>query len=252
VNRLLAISIIVLCLAFAADGVQAAPPSPYTNILANGNFSSSFSSWSTLGNTVWDVTSGVMEVYVPTSPGNITQTTSYSASAGDRYEVRLELGNSSNVSKSVTVVLSENDFTKQVACTFVLPANSPLRPYRVRGLTPAGGWANIRFFINFNTFDSLPAVQIDNVVAEYVPGAQFSSTICTPPATPTPTFTPSPTHTPTPDIFAYSTVIAPGQSEGREVAVSFVVSAGEVMTVTLLLLIFAMLVLWFIYRLRRG
>lgn len=175
-----------------AGSVHAAPPAPYTNIVQNGDFSASFGNWVRGGSAAWDVEAGVLLLHSPTTNnGGIIQDSGYSAATADRYEVQLEIGNSSSVPKDVLLQMLTTDGSNAVSCTWTIPANSPIRPYRMQTLAP-GAWANIRFILRITTQDSLPAVLVDNILLFYSPGALNSTTVCTEPPAPTATPTPTP------------------------------------------------------------
>lgn len=244
-NRLLSISFVVIFLLVFAVSVQAAPPSPYVNILANSDFSSAFSNWSITSQLQWDVVSGVMEIYVPTGgSGSLSQVTAYSASTGDPYDLTLQLGNSSNQDKNITLRL-DGAFANPATCNFVIPTQSPLQPYRLRAQAP-GEWSTIRFIILGLDADSLPAILIDNVNLQYHPASQVSGVVCDSPPTPTPT--PALALT-----WALPTQVINGTPQPAQyVSFTYEMSAGDVAVSGLLIVLVITLVCVFMFWLYLG
>jgi hypothetical protein len=234
-KRLIVI-LIVGCL-LGAGAVNAAPPAPYTNLLTNGSFSSGFSGWTRGDNLQWDYSSGTLEAWRTSGPGSFRQSTAFSASVGDKYNINLRIGNRSAAEKSVTVYLHDvGGFSGAFNCVFTVPANTALQPYRVQGVIGAA-WTNATFEVYVNTADSLPALLFDDISLELVPGAQHTNTVCTSPPAPTPT------PTPTPNFYSEFEL-----SEGNAARVENTVTAGDYVEI---LLLFVLLVsLWGIFLLR--
>ncbi len=234
-KRLLHILILGGLLALAGS-VDAAPPAPYVNILKNGNFGSSFSEWVRGGSAAWDVIDEAMYIHSPTTNnGGILQDTGYSASTADRYEVQLEIGNTSASAKDVVLIVGTTDGSNLVSCQWTVAPNSPLQLYRMQTLAP-GAWANIRFIFRVTTQDSLPAVMVDNLHLFYSPGALNATTVCTEP--PAPTATPFPTPTPGPDtsvMWALPTQVIGGTPQPAQYArLSYDFTAGDLAVSVLL------------------
>lgn len=225
----------VLCVAVGA--VSAAPPAAYINVILNPSFTAGFSNWSVFGGTVWDVDSAVLLSYAPSSPSDIQQDISFSASAGDKYEIVFSAGNSSDASKSLQVQLYNGiDSTGWIICTFSVAANTSMQSYRMRGVVGAA-WASMRFRLRYQNVSSDGWLMLDNISAHLSPGSQHTTTICDSPPAPTPT------PTPTPQLYTEYEI-----SEGNAARVENTVTAGDY---TIIIILFVLLVsFWGVFILR--
>lgn len=73
-----------------------------------------------------------------------------------------------------------------------------------------------------------------------------------PSAIPEDTPTPDDTATPTPDIVVYSTVVAPGETEGQTVAFRYEITAGEAANTILLFALVTLGLIQLVSQIRRG
>ena len=64
---------------------------------------------------------------------------------GAPLDARFELGNSSSARKRISVLLIESDFSDISVCTFWVPPNTPLTPYRMRSHTTKA-WSNAAIY----------------------------------------------------------------------------------------------------------
>ncbi len=121
----------------------------------------------------------------PQSESLVFQATGQPLPSGAPLAAQFGLGNSSTVDKTITVVLSDADSSDPHSCTFVVPAASPLKTYRMMAHTTQA-WNNASIFFSADTPGSDGGFnRIDNA------SLIFDSTLtapdaCTPPAPPPP------------------------------------------------------------------
>jgi photosystem II stability/assembly factor-like uncharacterized protein len=148
------------------------PPAPAnTNLIRNGDFSAGTSEWSIWENIIAQVTNGVYYFHRPagTQWGAVYQDANYSVPNNAVLEYTLQLGNTSNVEKRVAISARDiATWNGAITCFFVLPPNTPLRYYSVRGKTDHA-WANIRTELSMDQIDGLAAVALDNITLHYRP-----------------------------------------------------------------------------------
>ena len=166
--------------------VSDAPP-PNANLVTNGDFANGEAGWTFLNDIHHQVVGEVLEVYRDASPslGRVRQDLGYPAPAGTPFEVTLDLGNSSGVSKQMSLQLRDTATASQILCTFIVPAGAPLAPYTMRGETDAA-WQDIRLHLLDQAPDGQPAFLIDNVDVRYRPDLTLSGTECLLPPNPPP------------------------------------------------------------------
>ncbi len=149
------------------------------NLIANGTFGAGMASWGLFGQIVAQVAGGVFEFYrSPGTPaGVVLQGTGQAMVAGEILTASFELGNSSVVRKRVTVIIHEGDFSDLVACTFWLPASTPLQTFTIRTFTTKA-WANATFSVYPATVGAEQWIRLDNVVLQRTPAASIVGTEC--------------------------------------------------------------------------
>jgi len=242
-KQLLIVVAVCLSLGLLAASVFAAPPTAYTNIITNGDFSSAFNGWSNF-NVSWDVSSGALELSAGASYGSVSQVTAYTAAANDPYNVTLRIGNHDSAARTLSVLLmSSTGSLNSTQCLFSIPAFQPLSTYRILTKAP-GAWTNI--YIILEPQIGASGIYIDDVNLQYWPAAQVTSTVCTSPPTPTPT------PTPTPDIavvWALPTqVIAGTPQPAQYVRFSYDFTAGEVavsmLLAAMMLVLMSAFIIW--------
>jgi Tol biopolymer transport system component len=168
-----------------------------TNMISNGDFSEPPvgggppSPWVVFGlptSPVWSVNNGVFNFHrtVGSTQGVVYQQTNLAVEAEGVLQAQFELGNSSTARKRVLVLIHDGDFSDSSACTFWLPANTPLRTYEMK-LHATEMWTNatISFYVS-NPADGLPSLQLDNVSLIQQTGETFKGTRCTDPSVPPP------------------------------------------------------------------
>lgn len=137
----------------------------HTDLIFNGDFSEGVRGWGLFGDAEWAVSGGVLSfkrVADDIGRGGVVQSLPYRFEPGMMVEIALELGNSSAVTKTPRVYLRDAYNTGDAfQCDFVLPPNTPLQTYVIRGNT--GVWISPRLEIWPDPADSLPDVQLDNV-----------------------------------------------------------------------------------------
>ncbi len=163
------------------DPTAPAPPGgpPSGNLLTNGDFEAGLAPWGLFGQIVAQLAGGVFEFYRPpgTPAGVVLQSTGEAMTAGQILEVALDLGNSSAVRKRVTVIVHEYDFSDLMACTFWIPANTPLQTHVLRGFARTG-WLYATLSIYPATVGTEPWIRLDNVVLRRTPATAIVGTEC--------------------------------------------------------------------------
>jgi subtilisin family serine protease len=174
------------------------------NIIQNGSFSTAFTGgeafrqWKIFGapetaDNQWRVQSGVFEFYRRAPlPGQSTsaavlQNTGVYLAPGAPVEIAVLLGNSSLVRQRVSLLAHDANFSDLQICSFWLPANSPLRLYRMTFSTRAA-WTNTSLSIYASTASSEGYIRVDDVLVNYKPASLFNGVMChspdAPPVTP--------------------------------------------------------------------
>ncbi|MBK8027731.1 MAG: hypothetical protein IPK19_41710 [Chloroflexi bacterium] len=187
------------------------------NLLRNTDFAQGTTFWTTWGGVGGpSVSSGVYRWYRTSGSADwasVLQDAAYRTLAGARFELTLDLGNSSGSTKNVQVnIRNKTGWDGYLHCTFDIPPNTPLRQYTIRAQSGAE-WKSLTFEVDINTADGTPYLLMDNVNLRYRPDLSFSGTQCIPPlatatptststatrtSSPTPTFTSTPSRTPSP------------------------------------------------------
>ncbi|MDX2137557.1 MAG: S8 family serine peptidase [Chloroflexota bacterium] len=153
------------------------------NLISNGGFTSGTTGFTFNGFLAATLESGVLNTR-RTSPLGlpyIGYLLGGSLPAATGMDVTLDVGNSSAEAKQFTVAVRDNATGQQVACNFVVPANSALAQYRLRGVTPAG-WTQpeLRLFLEDL---NVPSILFDNISLQLAIGLSLPATECTTPLT---------------------------------------------------------------------
>ncbi|MDX2137558.1 MAG: S8 family serine peptidase [Chloroflexota bacterium] len=149
------------------------------NLIRNGNFSSGASFFTFNGFLAATIESEVLNTR-RTSPlglpyvGNLLPA---GLPASAPLDLQLDIGNSSTEAKPLTVVIRDNATAQQIACLFVVPANTPLTRFSMQGITPSA-WTQpeLRLFLEDL---NVPSILFDNIDLQYVPNLSVTSTRCT-------------------------------------------------------------------------
>lgn len=135
------------------------------NVVRNGTFDNDTIEWATSGEVEWVVENGVLHFKRANPSPNgfsIYQTLNYRFPQNTPVEVLVDLGNTSNVAKTVDITLRNmNTWEGARTCRVTIPPQSPLRTYALELIT--GEWVNARFDIGLLQADGLPNVMMDNV-----------------------------------------------------------------------------------------
>lgn len=154
-----------------------------TNLVRNFDFSAGLNEWSVLSGALGaGVTDGVFSFYRGlTGMARLRQDIPGYIGAGARLKMAIKLGNSSPVSKQITVNIQRFGGGETAAtCTFTLDPNSPLQKHIIWGMTPAD-WPGLRIQIAGGSADDTPAYLIDNIKLTHTPGT-LPAALCVPPA----------------------------------------------------------------------
>lgn len=159
---------------------------PLANMVADSSFGAGLATWFAYppGRISAQVVNGVVQFYSPTGGSQfpvVMQNTGNWLGANAPIEVRVDLGNSSNVTKTVVVFAHSLSFSQAYNCSFSIPPNTPLRTYamRTRTTAPIEG-------LTFSVYDASPtpnrpAVLLDNASMRWRPGLTTTTTQCFPP-----------------------------------------------------------------------
>jgi hypothetical protein len=164
------------------------------NLLANGDFDAGFAAWGafgspSMGDIAYSVDNGVLSftraVQAPgvSNAAVVLQESGYPIALQEGLDATLQIGNASAVRKRITVLLHDSDFSDLQVCTFWLPPNAPLRPYRMTARV-SEAWTNATLSIYASTADGISAYQVDNVVLKLVPPPTSTRTQCYDPDAP--------------------------------------------------------------------
>jgi glucose/arabinose dehydrogenase len=168
-----------------------------TGLVTNGNFSSGMSGWNVFATPdpsylVGGLSGGVFEFFrQPPPPGTsnqavVFQNTGVALPAGATLAARFDIGNSSNVRKRLSVLLTDQDFSDLFVCTFWLEPGAPLRTYQMHTHTTEP-WdsASVAFYAATSGSQG-GFYQLDNVSVRLDPGGSPERTLCIDPLAPAP------------------------------------------------------------------
>lgn len=140
-----------------------------TNVqtLTNGDFGAGASGWSTWGPVAGVDASGGMYRFHRTAnsgdPAVLLQDINYEVATRTPIQITLQLGNSSNSTKQVSVHLHDTDHWDGVlSCAFTLYPGSPPLDFSLKGVTTEDFHA-VRLEIIAETADGKPSYLVDNV-----------------------------------------------------------------------------------------
>ena len=165
------------------------------NLVKNGRFEGGTTNWvlfSTPDPTylVSQITNGVFEYYrVAPPPGTanqavVFQETGVALPANAPVVARFSIGNSSSVRKRISVLILDSSFGDLSVCTFWLPPNTPMAPYRMITHTTQA-WTNAAiYFYAASSGSNGGFYQLDNVSIESAPTESAVETTCVDPLAP--------------------------------------------------------------------
>jgi hypothetical protein len=184
-----------------------APPAN-TNLIYDGGFNQGTVNWAAFNAAMQVVNIGgdngnIMELarWNGTPNGGFYQFNPYSAPANGVFEFTFEMGNQSNQSRVINMLVRNADWTDNHSCFITVPANTPLQDYTIL-LRTSVAWANIvvQGWIQVGDYTGTPPLpfRFDNLTVEYQPGSAYAgSTQCpgAPPMPQRPSLTPTVTAT---------------------------------------------------------
>lgn len=157
-----------------------------TQLLSNGNFQNNFFYWILWGDYEFNVIDGVMNFYRSigaTRPAVLLNNASHSIPANAPLQMYIKIGNNSDVSRDVNVVLRDSQWAQQFSCTYTVPANAPLTNVRIQGKTTAS-WSNPMVLVRSLDADGKAAILVDDANLQYMPTLTVTATCSTPDFTP--------------------------------------------------------------------
>ena len=159
---------------------------PNQNIVVNGDFSTNIlePGWWKWGDAEYAFYGSTLAFKRKTNGtgGAIGQTWSgYSIPVNSPLELTLQLGNASNVIKNPGVIIKSGD-KWDIVCHFLIPPNTPLQTYIVRGKN-LSNWNGLNIEVWPDPPDGNPDVLMDNVTLKYIPDMVISGTECIAPST---------------------------------------------------------------------
>ena len=160
----------------------------------NGGFSSGSAGWSMFATPDQSyiqasVVNGMMAFFRVPPPGGsnqatVFQNTGHFFNAGTGIRALFNLGNSSNVRKRISVLLTDGDFSDHAVCTFWLPPNSQLQTYGIQTHTNEA-WTNASIYFYAASMGSEGgSYLIDDVILEQDATLPTSRTNCVDPKAP--------------------------------------------------------------------
>ncbi len=158
------------------------------NYITNGTFSAVTGSlpngWAVFGAPSasaiqYRTVGGVFEFYrqVGSSQAVVLQNTGVALPQFARLEVRIDIGNSSNVRKRITILVHDEDFSDLQVCTFWIAQNTALQTRVMRTYTTEA-WTSAYLSIYASSDDGVGYFRIDNVVMRQRPTIPLVGTEC--------------------------------------------------------------------------
>jgi hypothetical protein len=158
------------------------------NYITNGTFSAVTGNlpngWAVFGAPLassiqYRTQSGVFEFYrqVGSSQAVVLQDTGVALPQFARLEVSIDIGNSSNVRKRITIIVHDEDFSDLQVCTFWIAQNSTLQTRVMRTYTTEA-WTSAFLSIYASSDDGVGYARIDNVVMRQRPTMPLVGTEC--------------------------------------------------------------------------
>ncbi|MDX2137556.1 MAG: DUF5011 domain-containing protein, partial [Chloroflexota bacterium] len=148
------------------------------NLVRNGSFANFSQFYTFQGFLAATIDSGVLNTR-RTSPlgtafiGNLLPA---GLPANAPLDLVLDLGNSSNEAKQLSVILRDTVSGQQVVCPFVVPPNTPLTRYAMRARTPAA-WSHPEFRLSLEDLN-VQSLLVDNILLQYKPALAVTTTEC--------------------------------------------------------------------------
>jgi subtilisin-like proprotein convertase family protein len=166
-----------------------------TNLVQNSGFASGEANWQEFGGGSGSVSGGVYQFQRTSASDAFTifQTMTPDFAAEQEFELRFDMRNSGTAQKRVTVVIWDEGFGRQRACSFWLDSSPLMRTYQILGDVPDGTtWTNVT--VHFYASSAPPAgndgfYMLDNVILRDRPdlptqGTEILETLCIDPTAP--------------------------------------------------------------------
>ena len=152
------------------------------NLIQNGTFNTDASLWELWGNYTYGVIGGVLNLGRTSGSFDaaaVRQIANYRANTGSVFEVTLSMGNSSSTTQSVRVLVRDSEnFNLQVGCTFAVPPDTPLHPYRIVGRSNEA-WSRIMTDIAITSpATGTQDIKLDNIQTKYRPDLNPTTVEC--------------------------------------------------------------------------
>ncbi len=162
------------------------------NLLSNGDFSGGMGPWGVFHGLQYQLTNGVFQfVWEPPPPPPgvvpnfptfqpapvVIQRTGQAMTAGQILTAHVDLGNSSNVRKRVSLLIHQWDFDDLAACTFWLEPGTPLQTYTMRMFTTEP-WSDAALSVYAATRGPETWIELDNASLQRTPGAAIGGKEC--------------------------------------------------------------------------
>ncbi len=157
---------------------------PDISLLTNGDFANGTTNWFVQGAVDFEVV-GEQLTYTRTDTASFALASNLlhrPVPAGAPLQLTVDLGNSSNRPKNVTLALREFGGADEIFCLVTVPRDAPLQTYTLQGTTNQP-WAKVDVFI-FNDDLGTPDLIVDNVDVQYLPGASYPAVNCDKPTVP--------------------------------------------------------------------
>jgi subtilisin-like proprotein convertase family protein len=168
-----------------------------TNLVQNNSFASGETNWQEFGGGSGSVVGGVYQFQRTSASDAFTvfQTMTPDFVAQEAFELRFDMRNSGTAQKRITVVIWDEGFGRQRACSFWLDPSATMRTYQILGDVPDGtAWTNAT--VHFYASSAPPAgndgfYMLDNVILRRRPDlpsgsgpADIRETLCVDPTAP--------------------------------------------------------------------
>jgi hypothetical protein len=209
-------------------------PPANTNLIYDGTFDQGTTNWAAFNATMNTVNIGspygnVMQIgrNANTPDGGFYQYNPYSVPADGSLRFTFQMGNQSNQTRVINMLVRNPDWTDTHSCFITLPPNTGMINFTMTA-KPNRAWSNIVIQgwiqVGDYTTGTLP-FRFDNLDVRFVPGGGgLGPTICPDPLptytpTPSPTLTPTRTYTPTPTP-TQVVCVPPAMPQGSPLALS--------------------------------
>jgi hypothetical protein len=164
-----------------------APPGN-TNLVYDGEFNQGAANWAAFNATmnftnIGGANGNIMQIgrNANTPDGGFYQYNPYSAPANGVLQFSFQMGNQSNQSRVINMLIRNPDWTDNHSCFITVPANTPLTNYTIIAKTTTA-WSNIviQGWIQVGDYVSgAPPFRFDKMSVQYLPTSGFSgSTQC--------------------------------------------------------------------------